>query len=386
MALLTKKKSGTENLDIADGGDLFGEMETAPRADLDLREKNIRRGKLIKWGLIVSLAMIPVSCLGSVNASNLAASNQAEVAELKANGIADMGKVEDDPGKFAATSALQSWLDAVPAPLPGGQIMSWDGSVKQPGYDKTKVSRMLENFTVLDGAGRGYTATLEVSVDPRGGAQVMFGPSLIPIPQAATDGWAGTELWPGLEPGGDVTPSVSTAVQSWATAYTSGDADALRVAVGDGDSSHTYLALSGITSVTASASAMATTKDGTIARVELQPTWAGRSNSSSGQVTPMIFDVLIQRADTAAPQVVAWGAPGSGPRLKPYVNAITVPANVLGTATAPSAETSEPTKKGDPGGTANTSAPTGTGSPSASGSGASTPAAPSSTSDASSSN
>jgi hypothetical protein len=43
------------------------------------------------------------------------------------------------------------------------------------------------------------------------------------------------------------------------------------------------------------------------------------------------MDVLVERASTAAPVVVAWGPSGSGPMLRPYQNA--VPQSVLGGGT-----------------------------------------------------
>jgi hypothetical protein len=43
-------------------------------------------------------------------------------------------------------------------------------------------------------------------------------------------------------------------------------------------------------------------------------------SSTSGPQTTM--DLLLERADTAAPVVVAWGPPGSGPGLVPYQNAV----------------------------------------------------------------
>ena len=37
---------------------------------------------------------------------------------------------------------------------------------------------------------------------------------------------------------------------------------------------------------------------------------------------PVAFDVLVTGADTAAPRVVAWGGPGTGPTLVPFGNAV----------------------------------------------------------------
>jgi hypothetical protein len=45
--------------------------------------------------------------------------------------------------------------------------------------------------------------------------------------------------------------------------------------------------------------------------------------NADGSLAPLSFDVLLERADTATPNIVAWGTPGSGPTLTPYANAVT---------------------------------------------------------------
>ena len=46
------------------------------------------------------------------------------------------------------------------------------------------------------------------------------------------------------------------------------------------------------------------------------------AKTTSGQ--SVSFDVLVTGADTAAPRVVAWGGPGSGPTLVPFGNAVAI--------------------------------------------------------------
>lgn len=251
-------------------------------------------------------------------------------------------------GRTAATLELRSWLAAAPSPLPGGQILSWDGAVvlppataplqadgsrdEAPATYKTE----LDSFTLIDSHQHTYTATVQVALDPRGGgAEALSGPSLAPTVPAASDSWTGGGPWPGLDPVPQVPNSVQTAITGWVNAYTSGSADALRLAVGDTSSRHTYLPLTGVASATATATAGADygRPGAMIVQVQLDIVWQGQKPATDGSGgdtsdTPQTtMDLLVERAGTAAPVVVAWGAPGSGPTLTPYRNAVTAPAN-----------------------------------------------------------
>lgn len=341
--LLNRKKGRDDAVgsSILDGGDLYQVEEFVPRTDLDLREKNIRKAKVIKWLLVVLLCAVPLSlfagCQAQISSSDLSKKVTAAQSESASQQVS---LTVSDPGKFAAYQSLQAWLASVPNPLPGGQIVSWDGSVKPADFTTSKVSRMTENFTVVDGAGRGYTAAFQVAIDPRGGAQTVAGPSLVPVISAATDGWAQDQTpWPGIQANTQVSDSVSAAVNSWAKAYTSGDPDQLRLAVGDTNAADSYVPMSGVASVETQATASTTTKEGLVVRAQVVLHWAGRSANTSTQ--PLEFDLLVLRADTAAPQVVAWGAPGSGLTAKPYQNAIQVPADLESTPTASASPSSK---------------------------------------------
>lgn len=341
--LLRRKGSRQDDIEssILDGGDLYQVEDFVPRTDLDLREKNIVKAKVIKWVLIVLLCFVPFSlfagCTAQVTAADLG--NKFEAAQ-SSNPNSQVSLSVSDPGKFVAYQSLQAWLASVPNPLPGGQIVSWDGSSKAADFDAKKVSRMTENFTVVDGAGRGYTAAFQVAVDPRGGAQTVAGPSLIPVTTSATDGWAQDETpWPGILANTQVPDAVSAAVDSWAKAYTSGDSDQLRLAVGDTNSADSYVAINGVSSVSTQTTASTPTKAGLVVRAQVVMNWAGRAANSSTQ--PVEFDLLVLRADTAAPQVVAWGAPGSGLSATPYQNAIQVPVSLQSTQAASASATSK---------------------------------------------
>ncbi len=82
-----------------------------------------------------------------------------------------------------------------------------------------------------------------------------------------------------------------------------------------------------------------------VVRVDARLYWlrSGETQPPSGlpadQTAPVAFDVLVQRADTASPVVVAWGAAGSGERLVAFTNAI-VGRNLVASTTEPSAAVS----------------------------------------------
>lgn len=240
------------------------------------------------------------------------------------------------PGRFAATQALETWLVTVPNPLPGGRLVSWDGAtdggVRSAGAAAGgQLVVTHEHFTVVDGTGTSYRVTYQVGSDAvGGGSAVLAGPSLQARPQPAA-GLTVDALWPGLRKA-DVTPQIQEAVQTWADAYVSGVPDRLHLVVGDTDADRTYVPISGATHVLTDAkmagrtdalptvSTEDTPAERLIVRAELRVGWEGRDSEPSPAVIQM--DLLVLRADTGAPQVVAWGAPGTGPELTPYVNAV----------------------------------------------------------------
>ncbi|WP_162802085.1 hypothetical protein [Ornithinimicrobium murale] len=245
------------------------------------------------------------------------------------------------PGRFAATQALESWLATVPNPLPGGRLVSWDGATEQDHLDSDvaaggNIAVTLEQFTVVDGAGTAYRVTYQVGSDPvGGGASVLAGPSLQARPQPVDGIESDGDAWPGIE-SADAPPAVAQAVQTWADAYISGSPERLHLAIGDTNTDRTYVPISGAshveTSVTAGAGIevdKAAPTDGDeaasaemIVRAEMRIGWEGRDSDPSPAAIQM--DLLVLRADTGAPVVVAWGAPGAGPDLTPYENAVPV--------------------------------------------------------------
>ena len=130
-------------------------------------------------------------------------------------------------------------------------------------------------------------------------------------------------------------------LNNWLAAYTSGSDAALHLAVGDPNPAHTYVALSGVRQASYTVLAAAPVgkpADGDLAvEISLSLVWdhehvaspnlsdaalAGTSGTSSSPAPQTTMDLLVAHASSAAPIVVAWGSPGSGPSLRPYENAI----------------------------------------------------------------
>jgi len=254
------------------------------------------------------------------------------------------------PGRTVATLALEQWLAETPSPLPHATILSWDGAhdiapapVKASTGQSAPVTwtAELDTFTLVVGSSSKptlYSAVLEVALKPGGGAVALGGPSLsIVNPTNTTSGWDAGAPWSGINSSAAVTSAVQSAIDGWTAAFTSGSSSQLRLAVGDTRSSVHYVAMSGIASATDTAIAAATrvapnlaptatstNPSAEIVEVTLGLLWKGEKvptfGSSTGPQTTM--DLLLERANTAAPVVVAWGPPGSGPGLVPYQNAV----------------------------------------------------------------
>jgi hypothetical protein len=282
-------------------------------------------------------------------------------------------------GKAAAILAVRAWLAQDISPLPGGGFfVSWDGAdlvikpVQTEAQSKSNpvpaFDIEIHHFTVVDGTGLTYSTDVSVAIDPESGAHVMSSPSAIPN-APATDGGsaAGAGPWFGLSSAAPP-KSVTDAITAWAKVYTSGDPDALRLAVQDSDGQHTYVPLSNVAdhSITVTRSAFlpdSNAEPGTpvissskmIVQVTLSIRWVGAAIPQPGDKAPSItLDLLILNADGAAPIVVAWGGPGSGPTLTAYVNALN--GRSIGSAgeVADTTETDSPNPTSTP-----TSTPTG---------------------------
>lgn len=283
----------------------------------------------------VAFGVLPVMAI--VGAGMVA---QASSAPPQADPRSASAVTNDSEGKAEAFRALQEWIASKPSPLPGGQIVSWDGyTVEEPpapapdDANPTTYGFSFENhsFTVQRGETM-WHAEVEVAVDDVVGATATATPALSPITRVDN---VATANWFGLEP---ATPSQATsqAIAAWAAAYTGGDADALHQIIQDRNTERSYVPLTGVEELISVETIVAATlpgedgepqSDQIIARVQLRFWWEGgrpklAPNEAEESPAPVTYDLLITHADTATPVVVAWGAAGEGPNLRPYQNAI----------------------------------------------------------------
>jgi hypothetical protein len=274
------------------------------------------------------------------------------------------------PGRVAAEDALLSWLDRDPSPLPNAQVIAWEGyrdissEVMEPNSDNPyTVTYEANDFVVgvpavtnaeqstttekadtdaekairdaLPTWKATYRATVVVAVDSRGGGVVVTTPSLVPIAEPPAN----------LSPVDIVTPkgwssavtneNIKKSIQRWADAYASGDAEELRLAVGDGSETNTYTPMTGLTSLTADVGNAISNDNGKsmVVRVELAPLWDGQKATDEDAPATFSMDVLVAQANTGAPVVVAWGPAGEGTSLVKFGNALPGPrADITTTA------------------------------------------------------
>lgn len=325
---------------------MWADTVEAPRAgivDPDRARCRTRFYRFAVWTAVVTWPFVFVLLFV------VAGKNQAGPAPAS-HGTPVQMPAADSPGRAAATVAVQKWLRQDPAPLPGASVLSWDGATRVPsppapaagssgsgdssnpgavGSGIPEARYETDTFTLVTGSGAFWDASVEVAADsrPGGGAAPVTGVSITPVPAPAADGWDTDGPWPGAQKSTSVSGAVGSAVQSWATAWTSGNPGTLAQAVQDPSPGHAYLPVSGVATVSPSVLYAAPAPGGQgreMVEVSLGITWDGQAAPGPGQQggTPTVMDLLVAHAGTPAPVVVAWGPPGSGPSLKPYQNAV----------------------------------------------------------------
>jgi hypothetical protein len=314
--------------------DFWGnDAEELPRADVESVQLTTKRLKLYKVWVISSVVLLPVALLAIISFLPKFL-EEPPVAQVQANQL-------DSPTKAAAMKSVQDWLNTQPSPVPGGKILSWDGvevqaEPKTTTNDKGDVTEtqglQLNNLTLISPSGSLFTTQVQVAYSPMRGAKVLGDPTLIPHAPDDKQSWPNLKAWPNLVQTAKLAP-VEQAAAAWAKAFTSGDPDALRLAVGDTSADRSYVPLVQVTASSvavgdvASRPLPADAEKGTkptqvVAQVSFGVAWEGQNLTNSQTPSRVTYDVLIDKADTAAPQVVAWGGAGSGESLKPYMNAV----------------------------------------------------------------
>lgn len=306
------------------------ESDEVPRVGTDTTSRLIRRQRWIRVFVWACVILMPIAALSTI----------AAVAH-RAKSTASTGQASLDPvGRAPAEVALSQWLASSPPPVPGASILSWNGQTILPAYHPPRqagaqtldtaaptFTAVVEHFTVLGQNGAWYSAGVEVALNGSGGAVVLGTPSLEADPPPPSGSWASGTPWPGISASSSAPAPVVQAVSGWAQAYGSGSPQTLTLAVGDTNPSDYFTPLSGVSSITATVANYAplgpASANEAVAEVNLSIVWNGETPPAPGsaQAPTVTMDLLIERASSAAPVVVAWGPPGSGPTLRPYQNA-----------------------------------------------------------------
>lgn len=315
--------------------DFWGrDAEELPRADVELVQGQEKRLKFFKAWVITSVVLLPVALLAIISFLPKFL-EEPYVAPAVNNQL-------DSPTKPVAMQTVKNWLAKSPSPLPGGQVLSWDGveiqaepkSEIDPNTSQVNETQGLElhTMTIVTTSGSFFTTQVQVGYSPIRGAKVIGEPTLIPRAPDDSQTWPNLTAWPNLTIVTE-TEAVEQAVNAWAKAFTSGDPDALRLNVGDTGADRSYVPLVQATASDVQVGDVAAPKPSpdapadakpsqVVARVSFAVIWQG-SPVARGETPPRLtYDVLIEQADTASPKVVAWGGAGTGESLKPYMNAI----------------------------------------------------------------
>lgn len=334
---MAMKNTKTPKKQAAAQDEFWGHMaEEIPRADVAAVSKADKRIKYYRWYVKANLFLMPVALLGILSCV-------PKLTEHTPPQIMPVSEI-NSPTKAAAMQAVTNWLGQYPTPLPGGKLLSWDGAEVQsepsitidPSNDQPVETQGLQmhTLTLVTESGALFTTTVQVGYSEVRGAQVIGSPTLIPRAPDDISKWANLTSWPHLTTIQAADP-VKQAAAAWAKAFTSGDPNALRLAVGDQAANHSYVPLIQATAsdvrVEEAAAPKAPEGKGAVenspvitARISFAVAWDGvEVDKNRGGAAPrVVYDVLIQQADTASPVIVAWGGAGSGESLKAYSNAV----------------------------------------------------------------
>lgn len=341
------------------GGDplnwVHDQQVDAPRADMPGTKKLARNVRFNRWFIRAAIFILPVALLSNIIlvANNLNVDDGSSAYE------------GPPPSSSTATIAVKQWLEADPSPLPGGEIISWDEYQQAPlptgeqakAFEESGIESVeVHSFTVASKTGTKYKVQVQLAVADGGeDSSVIGAPSLGPVAPPVEGIGSNLSPWPTL-PDGTTTDEISTAITVWAKAFASGDPALLLNAVGDPRKGVSYVPLSGMVlnadefNIKAvgqkwgegeEPSAEATPKQ-MLVQVAFDAYWPGTvAENTSGESLPTLtYDLLIDKANTASPKVVAWSGPGAGYWLEPYANAVSgkvVASSDLSDSTEPTA-------------------------------------------------
>lgn len=340
-----KSKFGLKKSKVEAAGWL-DDVEEVPRTDLPDGQRLARRAKWTKWYLIACAVLAPILMLMVLVA---VAKPAPEFPKQKPAEAMTRERAE-------AMVTVQNWLASPESPLSNARVLGWESTTDLPGPPKPEnanaaqveedpVSLMAVRFLVAQtpvetsegqivGVDSAYASTLylvEVLVaETESGAVTTVGkPSLLPTPPSIKNAVTGADRWPSLEDAANPTDQAQTAITAWAAAMTSGSPQDLRSVVNDGDGSRAYVPLTGMTLLNTQVGDGAVLKttggeEPEAKEIVVAVTLTMTDNPACEDCRKAVaeYDVLITDANTVTPRVVAWGAPGTGPVLVPYMNAV----------------------------------------------------------------
>lgn len=302
--------------------DWFATAVEVPRADTPDARTRARKRNRWRIAVLATLILAPIAILSSLAA---ALSSPAPVVTATDNAAQTSA-----PGRPEATRALADWLASPANILPGSSTPVWAGATRLPQQvdadGKSVAWRTWVHQFEITTAETVYCAQVSVGFSETLGVQVLGQPAL--TAQAPTDSAAQMDaLWSGTEPASAPDP-VLDSVSAWARAYTGGYPAALRLSTGDTDADHAYVPLQ-VTLKSANVTAAAflagddqNSTDTSRMLVRVRLSLLGAPQDQDATPVNMELDLLVYQASSGSPQVVAWGAVGTGTTLSAYQNAV----------------------------------------------------------------
>ena len=298
-------------------------MPAAENVPLARRRRRTRFITVYIWlaVLLLPVALLTIFLLGA--------------QQLRAGNADDSGTAAGSQGAALAQLEVERWIAQRPSPLPGGRVILFTGArtaaaePANPGDPAAPLTTY--EFLVTDRSRNLFTTTVQMVSSPQSGTVPVAQPALVPLPPSDPGAAPAPWPWPGVEPGA-VSAGYQPAVAAWARAYTSGDPVSLKQVVGDPQQGRSYMPLTGVTFGEISIQEVGNLwADGqnrgedsqptqALLRVSVRAAWDGEPVVPGTRAPALTFDLLLDRADTAAPVVVAWGSPGM--QLSPYGNAV----------------------------------------------------------------
>lgn len=329
-----RKGTGRRSRRETEGTDAWWAVaEEVPHPELDdaeaLNKRARRWRRLVKATLVLSPVALIVAFLAVATTYNSGAEEPIAATDPTLE------------SRSTANAVVVEWLASPVSPIPGGTILGWDTGERFDiaGDAQSGVEEMTYDVHTFDVLAAGFVYDVSVPVAVNGDQrEVLAAPSIIsttPFTEADTGDTAPDKTRV------PVTEEITAAVEAWAVAYTSGDPTALRRAVADSDPARYYVPLLGASFSDVAASEAYVVKERVdeetgetidpeqvVVQVSMEVTWASQSlvgpDGEELQPARVTYDLLVDKASTATPVVVAWGGSGTGRTLEPYANATPV--------------------------------------------------------------